>query len=152
MKQNHFMLSRFIFWSFSVQCSAQTDNLFSVEIPCDCLTRFPQLVVHYTFLIPPNTEHCLLSVDIPLWRRCRWLIWIANGFSAFGVIEIDPLSIASHNLVQKPLSLLPSKQNFADGFSPFNISWLQFIWDPFSFLVDLSQGFQTIGNNRLNTI
>ena len=89
---------------------AQTDNLFSVEIPCDCLTRFQQLVVHYILLIPPNTEHCLLSVDIPFWRRCRWLTWITNDFSAFGIIEIDPLFIASHNSVQKPLSLLPSKQ------------------------------------------
>ena len=91
MKQNHFMPSRFIFRSFFVQCSAQTDNLFSVEIPCDCLIRFQQLVVHYTLLILSNTEHCLLSADVPLWRRCRWLAWIANGFSAFGVIEIDSI-------------------------------------------------------------
>jgi len=128
MKQNHFMLSYFIFWSFSVQCSAQTDNLFSVEISCN-----------YIYLTRFQARSTLHPSDFTKYRALPFFPWIfrfgvdVDGWSgsqmvsAFGVIEIDLLFIASYNLVQKLFFLLPSKQNFADDFLPFNVSWFQFI-------------------------
>ncbi|KYN16062.1 hypothetical protein ALC57_11692 [Trachymyrmex cornetzi] len=40
MLQNHFIVSLVVLRSFVFQCSAQTHQLHSIPIACDCFSRF----------------------------------------------------------------------------------------------------------------
>ena len=42
---------------------------------------------------------------------------------------------------------VPGERYFANGFSVFLLSFIQFMWNPFSHLLDLSHGFQTYGDD-----
>ena len=64
MEQNYLAVSSGPFWSFFDQCMVQIDHLLSVAISINSFTRFQELMVHHTFLIPPDTQHCLLSEAI----------------------------------------------------------------------------------------
>ena len=46
----------------------------------------------------------------------------------------------------KWLSFVPGEQHFASDFSVFLLSFIQFMWNPFSHLLDLSHGFQMYGD------
>ena len=73
-------------------------------------------------------------------------------FIALWIVEIDPLFFTCHNSMQKTLTFLSGKQNFTSGFSPFNVSFLQFIWKSFFFLFDLSWSMQAFENGGLSNI
>ena len=75
------------------------------------------LRVHSFLLIPSNTQQSLLSMNIAYWLWCWWLAGVYPWFFAVGIVEVDPLIIASNNGMQKCLFF--KRLNF----SPFNVSF-----------------------------
>ena len=105
--------------------NAWFQQLFRVN-SCDRFIRFQQLVVYYIFLISPNTQHHLLSMNIAIWR---WKIWFTCQypcFLSFGIFIINLLFIASHNSMQKWLPFAYFKQQFTNGFFSFRVCDNQF--------------------------
>lgn len=72
--QNHCLL---LLRLFIYQCSAQTYQLCSIQIPCDCFTRFQQLIKHDAKLIAPNTPH---EYSAWPWKHNRELSMISAHF------------------------------------------------------------------------
>ena len=72
-------------------------QLPSIPIPCNGFTRFQQLIIHHTQLVPLNAEHNLGTVNIRSGRRHEGMSGHSSWFSAFGIIVVDPVFVASHN-------------------------------------------------------
>ena len=62
--KDNFIVSLLVLWPFLLQCSAQTHQRRSMPISCDGFTRFQQLIIHHTELVPPNVENNLSTVNI----------------------------------------------------------------------------------------
>ena len=88
MLGDHFVVSRLVLWPFLLQCSGQTHQLRSILIPGDRFTRFHQLIIHHTELVPPNAERNLGTVNI---RSGRQL----GGIS--GIIVLNSFFVTGHN-------------------------------------------------------
>ena len=129
-QENNFVMPGVVMGAFFLECLAQSHQLCSVESPSNGLIRFEQLI-HDTKLIPPNTQHEFFSMNIRLGCRCwsmaRWSPW----FSLLWIIVEDPFFITSDYTMQKTLSFISGKQHFTCEKSTFNVSRLQFIWNPF---------------------
>ena len=89
-----FVLSLLVLWPFLLQCSAQTHQLPLIPICCDGFTRFQQLIIHHTKLVPPNAEHNFGTVNIRSGRRRGGMSGYSPWFSALGVIVVDPFFVA----------------------------------------------------------
>ena len=138
MLQNHFIVSLVVLRPFVFQCSAQTHQLRSIPIACDCFSRFYQFIIHYAELVPPNTEHDLGAVNIRFGRRrgsmaenSPWFSWDYRNEPIFCPQSQCDAEIPSIFAFQ----LFTSKQ------TPFNISRLQFVQHPISLLLNHSHGF-----------
>lgn len=91
-------------------------------MPIDSFFPFRQLIVHYSLLVPPHAEHCLLSEMIWPYRRCWFFVRWKLQFFAFEILEVNPLLIASNNLMQETLSFMSQKQNFGSGSPIYHLS------------------------------
>ena len=142
-KENNFVMLGVVVGAFFLECSAQSHQLCSVESLSNGLVRFEQFIIHDTKLIPPNTSW-VFSMNIRLGCRCwsmaRWSPW----FSLLWVIVVDSFFITSDYTMQKILSFMPGKQHFTCEKSAFNVSRLQFIWNPNSFAFE---SFPMISND-----
>lgn len=54
--------------------------------------RFQQFIIDYTLVIPPNTKHCVPSVAVCPYSRCRWFPWSYQWSLMFRILEIDLFS------------------------------------------------------------
>ena len=76
----------------------------SMPIPYNGFTRFQQLIIYHTMLVPSNAEHNLGTVNIRPGRRCRGMSGHSPWFSALGIIVVDPFFVAGHNAIVKTSS------------------------------------------------
>ena len=72
-------------------------QLPSIPIPSEGFTRFQQLIIHHTELVPPNAEHNLGTVNIRPGRQRGGMCGHSPLFSALGIIAVDLFFIAGHN-------------------------------------------------------
>ena len=122
MMESYCLVSGRIFRAFFGYCSLQTDKLCLVVFSIDRFTRFKQLIIQHTLLIPPKTEHYLRAMDI---RLCRWFGWLAGfhiWFFALGVVVMDLIFITSNNPMQKWLLLVAFQQYFGHANPPLSLS------------------------------
>ena len=136
----------FMLWPFLEQWTIKINELLSVAICINRFTRFEELITDYTLLIPPNIEQSFFSEAIRSCSRCWWLAWIDPWFVACRILDEFPLFILNHNSIQKRLPFVPCMQHFTDVFSIFLLSLIQFLWNTFTFFLDLSHFFQAIKN------
>ena len=148
--EDNLVVSLFVLWPFFLQCSAQTHHLRSIPIPCDGSTQFQQLIIHHTEMVPPNAEHNFGTVNIRSGRRCGGMSGNSPWFPALEIIAVDPFFVASHNWMQKPISILSLKQLFPSKETPFKISRLQLVRNPIPLLLNHSHGFETFQNGLLS--
>ena len=150
MQENNFVMPGVIVGVFFLEYSAQSHQLCSVESLSNGLVRFEQLIIHDTKLILPNTQHEFFSMNIRLGCRC-WSIARSPWFPLLWVIVVDPFFITSDwYTMQKTLSFMPGKQHFTCEKSAFNVSRLQFVWNPIPLLLNHSQWFRMIWNCLLS--
>ena len=58
------------------QCLDPFYQLLFIANSCDRFTRIQQLVVYHTFLIPPNTQHHLFTINFAFWHWWTWYTWL----------------------------------------------------------------------------
>jgi len=145
VKHIHFMLSLAISWSFFNQSFMRIDHLLSPTLGINGFARFQQFIIYHSPLIPPNTKHCLPSIELWSCIRCRRFSWSYAWTFTLRILQIDPFFVISHNWMEK-VNFVPSKQNFASDFFVFLLSFSQCIWNPFSHLLNLERGFWTYAN------
>ena len=150
MLEDNFFVSLLLMWPFLHQCSASTYQLRSIPIPYDGFTRFQQLIIHHTEMVPPNAEHNLGTVKIWSGRRRGGMSGHSPWCSALEIIVVDPLFVAGHNAIWKSLPLLSLKQLFTNKETPFNISRLQLVRNTISLLLNYFQGLEAFRNGVLS--
>ena len=92
------------------ECLVQFNQFLFIVNSCDHLTRFQQLVVYHTFLISPNTQYNLFSMNI------AFGVHVPDTFLSFGIFIINPFFITSHSSMQKLLPFASFKQRFPNHF------------------------------------
>ena len=96
MLEDNFVVSLLVLWLFLLQCSAQTHQLRLIPIPRNGCTRFQQFIIHHTELVPSNAEQNLGTVNIRSGHRRGGLLGHSPGFSALGIIVVNPFFVAGH--------------------------------------------------------
>ena len=100
----------------------------------------PVLAAHNT-AHPSDPTKYLRAMDI---RLCRWFGWLAGfhiWFFALGVVLMDPFFITSNNPMRKWLLFVAFQQHSGHAKLPFNVSRLEFMWNPISLLFNVSGCF-----------
>ena len=130
--------------AFFLECSAQSHQLCSVESPSNDLVRFEQLIIH-------QADPTKYTTWVFFHEYSAWLSMLKYG-------QLVPMissslsyrsgSIFHHSdyTMQETLSFMPGKQYFTCKKLAFNVSRLQFMWNPILLLLNHSQWFQTIWN------
>jgi len=106
----------FITWSFLFQLLTQLHQLLLLLVAflSDSFVELEQLIIHYTQLIPPNTEawrheySALLSMLIV--RLACTMIFCASDYHSVSIFHLSRY---------KKLFLLSLKQQFTGHFAPF---------------------------------
>ena len=95
--EDNFVVSFLVLWPCLLQCWDQTHQLRLIPIPYHGFTRFQQLIIDHTELVPPNSEPDLGIVKIRSARRRGSMTRHFPRFPALGIIVVDPFFIAGHN-------------------------------------------------------
>jgi len=127
VQQNNFAVSCSPFWSLFDQCLAHIDHLLTVASVINCFTWFQKLMIHDRHPSDPTKCTALSCFQSDLILRSMLMVVFSN----------DPMQ-------KKSISFMLRKQNFAHHFSVFHLSVVQLMRYPFSSLLDLSHGMQTI--------
>ena len=140
-------MPRVVVGAFFLECSVQSHQLCSVESPSNGRSVWathntrhqadPTKYTTWVFFHEYSACRC--------WSMARWSPW----FPLLWIIVVDLIFITSDYTIQI-LSFMPGKQHFSCEKSAFNVSRLQFIWNPIPLLLNHSQWFHTIWNCSLS--